>query len=155
MKKRRKRLKIGDIVEMETCKGLAYAQYVYEHREPPELGSLVRVLQGFHDEQPDLQTIERLVKKPHRFVTFTPLGSHIWHGDAIIVGNYPVPVCAQRFPVFKSSVNPYSPDAIWWLWDGKNSWKVGTLSKEEQSQYPTESVYNWGGFLDYVETGEE
>ena len=155
MKNNLRRVKIGDVVEIKTGHGLAYAQYTHEHREPPTFGSLVRVLEGFFDQRLSDNELSVLVQKKHRFTTFTPLGSHIWYGDATIVGNYPIPSFAQDFPTFKNSVNPYNSEAIWWLWDGKKQWRVGKLSEEEKSQYPTELVCNWGGFLDHVETGKD
>ena len=40
-----KRVKIGDIIEIETKRGFAYAQYVMK---VPEWGALLRVLAGFY-----------------------------------------------------------------------------------------------------------
>jgi hypothetical protein len=40
------RLKLGDIVEIKTAKGFAYAQYVNFHDRPPRYGTLMRILPG-------------------------------------------------------------------------------------------------------------
>ena len=49
----RMRPQIGDLIEIETPRGYAYAQYVYKQREQPPMGSLIRVLPGFYRERPD------------------------------------------------------------------------------------------------------
>jgi hypothetical protein len=38
------------VIEIETPRGLAYAQYTHEHRDPPRLGSLLRVLPARPDD---------------------------------------------------------------------------------------------------------
>ena len=55
----RKRPRIGDVFEIETPKGLAYAQFTYNYKEPPVYGVLIRVLPGLYESRPLL--IERIV----------------------------------------------------------------------------------------------
>jgi hypothetical protein len=68
-----KRTRIGDVVEIPTAKGLAYAQYTHYHKDPSEFGELIRVLQGFYEKRPSREELEEIVKKPHRFVIFFPI----------------------------------------------------------------------------------
>ena len=49
---RRRRPKIGDVIEIPTPKGLGYAQYVLRYTEPPRYGALVCVLPGLHKKRP-------------------------------------------------------------------------------------------------------
>ncbi len=44
------KLKIGDIVEINTAKGLAYAQYTHKHKQ---YGALLRVFGRLFDARPD------------------------------------------------------------------------------------------------------
>jgi hypothetical protein len=43
------RAKLGDVLEIETTKGLAYFQYTHQH---PVYGGLIRVLPGLYAERP-------------------------------------------------------------------------------------------------------
>lgn len=56
---------IGDIVEIRTPRGLAYAQYTHE---PPQFGSLIRVLPGLYESRPSDPA--RLAREQHLWVTF-------------------------------------------------------------------------------------
>ena len=84
----RKRPQIGDLIEIETPRGYAYAQYIYKHREPPRMGSLIRVLPGFFRERPD--DFSALVETEERFSVFFPLGAALNRGIFRIVANEPV-----------------------------------------------------------------
>lgn len=44
-----KKVKLGDILQVLTSQGVAYAQVTHKH---PEFGFLIRVLPEFHNEQP-------------------------------------------------------------------------------------------------------
>jgi hypothetical protein len=48
----RVRPQLGDVIEIETSQGLAYAQYTHEHREPPRYGSLLRITKLGNDTAP-------------------------------------------------------------------------------------------------------
>ena len=45
----RKRPRIGDVVEISTPRGLAYAQFTHKHDAPPKFGALIRVAPGYYD----------------------------------------------------------------------------------------------------------
>ena len=64
---------------------------------------------------------------------------------------------AQSFPIFKgtNSMPKRNPlDKIWWLWDGKKSWKVGKLSLEEQMKYPIKKLCDATALVGNIETGK-
>jgi hypothetical protein len=85
----RVRPRIGDVVEIRTPRGFAYAQYTHEHREPPRHGSLLRVLPGLYERQP--QDLASLVEQEERFSVFFPLGAALARRIFRIVGNADVP----------------------------------------------------------------
>lgn len=148
--------KIGDIVEIPTSKGFAYVQYTHYHSDPPVFGSLVRILQGFYETRPSNEKLSQLIRLPHRFQTFCPVHHTVNLGFFELIGNFPVPEFAQKFPTFKSSNNLPKTDPlekIWWLWDGKKSWKVGKLPIEEQNKYPYKKVCNDTALVKNIETG--
>jgi hypothetical protein len=96
---RRKRAKIGDILEISTYKGLAYAQYVYKHQD---FGYLVRVLPGLHAER--LDDLAKVVEQHERFFTFVFLNQALRGEIVRIIGNYNVPEWAKTFPLFRDGV---------------------------------------------------
>jgi|JI10StandDraft_1071094.scaffolds.fasta_scaffold10997_5 hypothetical protein len=150
--------KIGDIIEIPTSKGLAYVQYTHEHNGPgTRWGSLIRILEGFYEKRLEIEEIQKIVNKPHRFQTFCPVHYGVNIGDWERVGNLPVPAFAQKFPIFKNMrclfhrLNP--EEAEWSLWDGEKSWRVGKLSLQQQLKYPDKGIYNDTGLIHAIETG--
>jgi hypothetical protein len=132
-----KRVKIGDIVEITTPKGYAYAQYTHKHST---YGALIRVLKGIFKEKPE--NLLDLISEGYQFITFFPLGAADNRGIVHIVGNLPLPEKSRDFPVFKAGTpNSNGKVEIWWLWDGEKEWKVGEL-KEEQKDFPPRGVIN-------------
>jgi hypothetical protein len=93
-----KRAKLGDVVEIPTKKGLAYAQNV--HIEP-NWGSLLVVLPGFHASRPP--SFVELVAGPEQFVTFFPLTQAINRRVFDIVANVPIPEERRKLPVFREA----------------------------------------------------
>ena len=115
----RVRPQIGDVIEVRTPRGFAYAQYTHEHRDPPRMGSLLRVLPGVFDQRPELGS---LVAGEERFSVFFPLHTALSRGIFRIVANEPVPPSKQPFPIFRSRARPEIPAGRWFYWDGKREW---------------------------------
>jgi hypothetical protein len=116
--------RLGDIVEIPTRKGLAYAQYTHEHVKPPHWGSLIRVLPGIFGERPaDLAAIASVKEL---FFVFTPLRRLLREKTFCLAGRAPIPEWAVQFPVFRGAtiVNGKALNG-WWLWDGEREWRVG------------------------------
>ena len=131
------RVRVGDVFEIGTERGFAYAQCTHRH---PRYGELVRVLPGFFDTRPG--DFGDLVRRPTLFCTFFPLKAAA--GRVVtIVANEPVPAEAQEFPVFRAGVvNPATGKVdVWWFWDGEREWRVGPIS-EEQRRMPIRGVWN-------------
>lgn len=154
MKNRRK--KIGDVYEIKTSKGLAYFQYTHEYTKPPKWGSLIRVLDGFYQERPSMEEIYSIVNKNHRFQTFCFLKAAIKEREVEFIENIDIPEEFKKFPIFKNTNTHPKGDqkeAIWSLWDGEKSWRVGKLSEEEQLKYPFHSLCDATALIRDVERG--
>jgi hypothetical protein len=134
-----KRPRIGDIVEIPTRRGLAYAHYALRKEQ---FGALLRVLPGFFTERPS--NFVHLVGQPPRFVAFFPLGAAVSRGIFEIVATVPVPELAQRLPLFRAAGHIDRQGRVhdWWLWDGERSWRVGRRLRPEHRSLPLQEVIN-------------
>jgi len=130
--------RIGDVIEIPTRKGLAYAQYSH-HNE--EIGALVRVLPQFHSSRPT--DFRELVNEKEQYVTFFPVHAAVRQGIFKLAGHAEVPAHAQRFPTFRSvgGIDRKTGKPLnWWLWDGKKEWFVGESLTDEQKRLPPKIV---------------
>jgi len=144
-----RRVKIGDIIEITTSKGLAYAQYTHRHKQ---YSALIRVLEGLFESRP--KDFATLVKQRHRFVTFVPLQAAVNREIFSIVGNEEVPEEAKEFPIFRAGVidQETMKVATWWLWDGEKEWRIGELTPEQRS-FPIASVWTPVALVQRIESG--
>jgi hypothetical protein len=124
-----KKIKIGDVVELRTGNGLAYAQCTHHHDEHEHL---VRVLPGFFKKRP--KGFRELVGQPTQFCTFLALQAAVNKKTVEIVANEAVPPEAQAFPQFRNGVPNQVTKKVdtWWLWDGERQWLVGALSDAQR-----------------------
>ncbi len=125
----RKRPRVGDVVEIETPRGLAYAQYTHKH---PTWGPLIRVLSGLHPKRP--ADFADSVEAEERFSVFFPLGAAAARGIVTIVANEPVPERKRPFPLFRGGNESPTTGRVetWWLWDGEREWRIGKLRPEHR-----------------------
>jgi hypothetical protein len=146
------RLKIGDIVEITTGKGLAYAHYTHKHHTHPRYGALLRVFGKLHGVRPSDFT--ELARNRPAFMCFFPLGAAVNRGIVSIVGNVVVPLEAQAFPTFRAGVIDPSTRKVkvWWLWDGEKEWRVGEITAE-QRRLPIRGVWNDTLLIERIESG--
>ena len=142
-------LKIGDVVEIITSKGLAYAQYAHKHKQ---YGAMLRVFRRIFVSRPS--EIPELVESEPAFMCFFPLGAAVDKGIVAIVEHCALPSNALRFPVFRAGVVDPSTSkvAVWWLWDGEKEWTVGELS-EEQRKLSIRGVWNDALLVQRIESG--
>lgn len=147
--RRTAKVRVGDVFEILTDRGLAYAQYTHRN---PLYGELIRVLPGFFDQRPS--EYGELVRRPARFCTFFPLRAAAAKRVVIIVANEPVPAEAQGFPIFRAGVvNPTTGKVdVWWLWDGDKEWRVGQLSEQER-RLPIRGVWNDTLLIERITSG--
>jgi hypothetical protein len=128
-----KRVEIGDVMEIPTPKGLAYAQYSHLNEE---MGALLRVLPGFYALRPD--DLQAVAAQPERYFTFFPLQAAIRQGIFEIVGHAAVPAQSRKFPVFRpiGGISNTGQALNWWLWDGRKEWFVGEHLSDEHKRLP-------------------
>lgn len=133
-----KRIKIGDVVEVPTKRGLAYFQYTLK---VPQYGALIRIFPGFYETRP--MNLEELSKQKEQFVTFFPLQAAINRKIFAVVGNTEIPEFARDLPLFRTAglSDRSGKVTAWWLWDGKKEWKIGQLT-EQQRSLPILEVWN-------------
>ena len=121
--------RIGDVIEIPTAKGLAYAQFTHKM---PVYGRLIRVVEGIWRTRP--QALEEVVNAPTRFFTFFPVAAAVNQEVVSLVGNLPVPPQFADFPLMRESglEPPGGGKVDWWLWDGKEKWRIGSLTPEQR-----------------------
>jgi hypothetical protein len=138
----RVRPRLGDVVEITTPRGFAYAQFTHKHDAPPRYGALIRVLPGLFINRPS--EFATLVSGPSSFMTFFPLGAACHRGIVKVVANEVVPPHASTFPTFRSSVKvgPGKRGGPWYLWDGTREWRVDSLTDAELRKYPPRGIWN-------------
>lgn len=134
--------KIGDILEIVTVKGRAYAQYTHENKL---MGGLIRVFEKLHDERP--VEFRSVVNGKVRFSTFLPVRQAIKQRISLIVDNMPIAPANQTFPLFRA--NGLDPND-WWLWDGENEWRIGALTPAHEG-LPIREVCNDTYIIDRIE----
>lgn len=142
------RLRVGDVLEIPTPRGLAYAQYTHRNSQ---YGALIRVLPGFHrDRPPDFSS---LAAQESAFVVFYPVGAALAQKVATLVANAPVPAQARDFPLFRAGIKDPIAKRVetWWLWDGHKSWPVGSLTKD-QRKLPIRMLVNHTGLVHLIAT---
>jgi hypothetical protein len=106
-----KRIKLGDVFEVQTSKGYGYFQCIYSSQN---MGECVRAFEEIYPGR--INDLETLAAKPHMFITFVPLKYMLREKLAVYVLNAPIPANAQKLPLFRSGL----PDAdghvrTWWL----------------------------------------
>lgn len=143
------KLKIGDVVEIMTAKGLFYAQYTHKHKQ---YGALLRVCRHSFNTRPC--NFSELVEEEPAFMCFFPLSAAVDKGIVLIVSNIALPPNAIKFPTFRAGVvDPATRRvSVWWLWDGENEWRVGDLSAE-QRKLPIRGVWNDTLLVERIESG--
>ena len=111
-----KRIKIGDLFEISTVKGLVYGQFTHKNKE---YGALIRVFSGFYDRRPQDLTIVR--EQAVQFISFFPIQSAVNAGLITFCSNQAISQENSIFPIFRSanfSKNATRDADDWWLWDG-------------------------------------
>jgi hypothetical protein len=141
--------RVGDIVEMRTDRGLAYALYTHEHKS---FGSLLRVFRRAFSSRPT--EFETLLEEALQFATFFPLAAAVQRGIVSVVGRVRIPAKLKDFPIFRDGVADPKTRKVsnWWLWNGEREWSIGTLT-EEQKKYPIREIVNDTLLKERIESG--
>lgn len=107
----------GDVVEIETGKGLAYVQVTHRHCAYPEV---VRALPGFHASRP--ANVPELARGETAFRAMISLSGALEQKRIAgrRIGSEPIPLAERAFPTFKMAVRDRQGNiAYWWFWDGE------------------------------------
>src|SRR5687768_9030137 len=132
------RPKIGDVIEIDTGQGLAYAHYSHQH---PMYGGLLRVFSDLKKERPS--DLAAAVAGEPTFLTFFPVKAAVSRGIVSVAGHVPLSDLSKTFPIFRDGMaNPRTGRVEqWWLWNGEEEWRVGPLT-EEMRRLPIRGVWN-------------
>ncbi|MBI5200447.1 MAG: hypothetical protein HY925_02575 [Elusimicrobia bacterium] len=141
--------KLGDILEIKTRRGLAYAQYTHQH---PTMGGLLRVFEMLVERRP--QSFSKVAAGPVRFSTFFPVRAAVGRGILTVVSNEQIAEHNSEYPIFRNGLPDPSTKKVstWWFWDGKKEWKVGEIT-QEQRKLPILSVWNDTLLIERIEAG--
>jgi len=122
--------RIGDVIEIPTAKGLAYAQFTHKM---PVYGRFIRVVEGIWRARP--HALDEIVNAPTRFFIFFPVAAALNQKIVNLAGNQPVPPQFADFPLMrKAGLEPLGGGKVdWWLWDGKEDWRIGLLTPEQRN----------------------
>jgi regulator of ribonuclease activity B len=138
MTKRRKRVRLGDVLEVSTPRGLAYIHYTYFTYRP--YFEAIRVLPGFFTTRP--ADFTALVADPRAFFAFYPVRPAVSQGLVEIVAHHPVPP-DQAFPAIYRRAGARSREGrvlAWLIFEGTKQTLVRELS-EEQRYLPIDRIW--------------
>lgn len=123
------RPRLGDVVEINTPDGFAYAQYVNKDKT---YGALIRVLPGVYEHRPD--DLNAIAAQEERFFVFFPLAAALREGAVRAVGSAIIPESARQMPTMRmpglrdASGRPES----WWLWQDGEERRLPRLGPDER-----------------------
>lgn len=143
------RIKIGDIIEIATRKGLVYAQFTDKNKL---FGSLIRVFSVYFKKRPEKFDFVNEISPG--IICFVPLNALIGQDIFKIVGNTAISDRNLEFPVFRAGMlDPTTGKVrIWWLWDGEKEWPIGELTRE-QRKLPIREIVNDTLLIERIESG--
>jgi hypothetical protein len=133
----RKQARPGDILEVNTPRGLAYVQYAGKH---PKYGTAIRVLPGFFAVRPKDWTA--LIAQEGYF-TFYPVGVAVSQGAVAIAANQPVPPGRELPTRFRRAGwrTPEGRVTTWLICEGAQERLRTELSGEERRLFIA-SIWN-------------
>ncbi|MDF9756706.1 hypothetical protein ACVWY1_004276 [Pseudomonas sp. TE6288] len=141
-----KKVKLGDILQVLTSEGVAYAQVTHKH---PEYGFLIRVLPGFHAQPPSDYTA--LADAEPQFSVFFPVQSAVNQGLLTVVGNVPVSPVLQALPTFRARAG--GPGGSLWLWDGEDEVRLDRGLTAQEQYYPVRGIISAPLLVQRIEQG--
>ncbi len=94
----RSRVRSGDVFEIKTERGWGYFQFTIKH---PDMGQLIRVLPGVHQNR--LDDIAKLVSEKESYYVFFPVSGALAKKLIGRIGNFSVPIWAKDIPLMRSA----------------------------------------------------
>jgi hypothetical protein len=144
------RVKLGDVIEIATKKGLAYAQYT--HQIDP-YGCVIRIFDRLLDNRP--KTFSQVVQHPVRFYTFFPLAAALNQGLVERVSNQPITLENQKRPQFLYG-NPHpvtNKVKEWFFWLGGDNYEPINELTDQHRQFPIVGAWNLTLLKERIEEG--
>jgi hypothetical protein len=141
-----KKVKLGDVLQILTSQGVAYAQVTHRH---PEFGYLIRVFSGFYGMQP--KDFLAVVSAPVQFSAFFVVQSAVNQGLLSVASSVPIPEYLQEFPTFRSRNG--GPGGSVWLWSGGEAVRLDRRLLPEEMKYPVEGIISAPLLVERIENG--
>lgn len=141
MKINNKRIKIGDVFVINTKKGNAYLQFVYDNKNICEL---VRILPGLYQQQPD---ISKLVLLKEKYCIHFPIKGAAKKGIVINVGNYPIPINFEIPNNMRTDFSDSTGKLISWHIIDYNTWNRKSVIKLNENQIRLSPFEIWNDTL--------
>src|SRR4051812_22272381 len=142
---KRVRAKPGDILEVETRKGLHYLYYLGKH---PVYGDAILVAPGSYSERPT--EMNQLFEGG--YVKFYPVGAAVYQGLVKVVEHMPMPDKVVPTRMRRAGVRLGTQIATWIIEDESGETVRKELSDEER-QLPIASIWNHELLLQRLEEG--
>jgi hypothetical protein len=131
-----KRIKIGDVFQIVTINGIAYAQVTHKHER---YGYLVRVFAGFHDKQ--VSDFAKVVSEKPLFSAFFLIQAAVNQGFFTVIANCDVSDANKIFPHFRStSYGKNGERGDWWIWNGTVDVRLFRPLTDEEKKYSIHSI---------------
>lgn len=144
-----KRAKVGDVIQLLTSKGMAYAQFTHKHKE---YGHLLAIFEGFHTHPPE--NFSEIVNLEPQFHAFFPLQTALNQSLVSVVTNTPVAETNQAFPMFRTC--SYGRDrerGPWWFWDGDHEQIIDRELTDSEKKYSLRGIITAPLLIERVEMG--
>lgn len=136
----------GDIVEIETSKGLAYVQLTHLH---PSYPPVIKFMKGPYENRPDNVTVLTAESAPLAMVPLSGILRKLGLKHSRI-GNMDIPRSEQKFPIFRMPIRGKKGEIIyWWFWDGQGL-TFSTELAEQQEKLPMREVMSSERFLELL-----
>lgn len=145
-----KTIKTGDVFEIETHKGKAYLQYVFENNN---IGQLVRVLRGLYSKIPE--DIEKVVMSEELFLVHFPVKAAFNRKILTLVGNFPLPKNFKIPNYFRSDFRDNEGNLLYWHLIDYTTWKrrkIDNLDVDQKKLSPW-GVWNDTLLIEKLENG--
>jgi hypothetical protein len=146
------RPKVGDVFEIKSSIGYAYAQMTHRHSN---YGPLIRVFDKVFDKRP--KDFDKVRQLPVRFSTFYPLGTALNRGVNEVVARLEVRHDLQPFPIFRAAgffTDPKEKVSVWFLWFGDDNAELERVEclSPVQRKYPILESWNDSALIDAIES---
>lgn len=132
-----KRIKLGDIFEINTPKGKAYLHFIYKDSV---LGELIRVLPGLYSDRP--VNLGDLAKLNECYMVSFPLAAAVKKTIVIPVGFYPASDFSK--PRFMREEHIVRDEFLGWFIVDTDTWKRQLVKNltPEQKKYSPWGIWN-------------